>query len=150
MVTIARCRGSTPLALLRSCCGNPRDRAGENTEAGAGARIQGAAPKEGYVPPWIWIEDRGGGPLDRTMGGDWTLRRDAVAIHVIGKDAEETGNIVAVVEAALDNVCGERVMLAGYDDIEVEWLTIESPGDERFEDEPDGVARIAGRDRDLA
>ena len=114
---------------------------GENTEAGAGARIQGAAPKEGYVPPWIWIEDRGGGPLDRTMGGDWTLRRDAVAIHVIGKDAEETGNIIAVVEVALDNVCGDLVTLAGYTPIEVEWLTIESPGDERFEEEPDGVAR---------
>ena len=114
---------------------------GENTAAGAGARIQGAAPKEGYVPPWIWIEDRGGAPLDRTMGGDWTLRRDAVAIHVIGKDAERAGDIVATVEAALDNVCGESIALAGYTPIEVDWVTISTPGDERFEDEPDGVAR---------
>ena len=114
---------------------------GVTSEAAAAERIQGVAPDPDHLIPWIWIDDLGGAPIDRTMGLGWSLKRTKVAIHAIGKEAEESDALVDAIEEVLDGLSDVEVTSVGYTPITVDFITMEDPGDERWEDQEDGVAR---------
>lgn len=126
--------------LLRADAG-VQTHLGVSSEAAAAKKIRGAAPEPGDPLPVIWTDDQGGQPLDRAMGGDWTLRQTNVGIWVAASKPELAGALIEAVEDALDNVADQTLSDDGYEDVTVSWLAVTGLGDERWELGPGAYTR---------